>query len=140
MGDHHEPFSGMLQMNGLGLSTPGALVHLNSNQALKLNGSGIGGTVETHRPQINGNTVQPPINGTTTPAQPTTSNAAGSSSGRSTPNDNDPASTKLFVGGLSWQTSADKLRQYFGMFGNVTDVLIMKDPITQVNHFYSLFT
>lgn len=26
----------------------------------------------------------------------------------------------------------DKLREYFGMFGTVTDVLIMKDPITQV--------
>jgi hypothetical protein len=55
------------------------------------------------------------------------------SSGRSTPNNsNDPAPGKLFVGGLSWQTSSEKLREYFGMFGNVTDVLIMKDPVTQV--------
>lgn len=55
------------------------------------------------------------------------------SSGRSTPNNgSDPAPGKLFVGGLSWQTSNDKLREYFGMFGTVTDVLIMKDPITQV--------
>jgi RNA recognition motif-containing protein len=36
------------------------------------------------------------------------------------------------VGGLSWQTSPDKLKEYFGMFGTVTDVLIMKDPLTQV--------
>lgn len=36
------------------------------------------------------------------------------------------------MGGLSWQTSSDKLKEYFGMFGTVTDVLIMKDPITQV--------
>lgn len=57
-----------------------------------------------------------------------------SSSGRSTPNaSNDPAPGKLFVGGLSWQTSSEKLREYFGMFGNVTDVLIMKDPVTQVS-------
>lgn len=55
------------------------------------------------------------------------------SSGRSTPNNaGDPAPGKLFVGGLSWQTSSEKLREYFGMFGNVTDVLIMKDPVTQV--------
>lgn len=54
------------------------------------------------------------------------------SSGRSTPNNADSAPGKLFVGGLSWQTSADKLKEYFGMFGNVTDVLIMKDPVTQV--------
>ncbi|CAD6239232.1 GSCOCG00008652001-RA-CDS [Cotesia congregata] len=54
------------------------------------------------------------------------------SSGRSTPNSGDPAPGKLFVGGLSWQTSSEKLREYFGMFGTVTDVLIMKDPVTQV--------
>lgn len=54
------------------------------------------------------------------------------SSGRSTPNGGDPAPGKLFVGGLSWQTTSEKLREYFGMFGTVTDVLIMKDPVTQV--------
>jgi hypothetical protein len=48
---------------------------------------------------------------------------------------NDTAPGKLFVGGLSWQTSSEKLREYFGMFGTVTDVLIMKDPITQVCRF-----
>lgn len=63
-------------------------------------------------------------------------NSAGgdSSSGRSTPNNNDlSSSAKLFVGGLSWTTSSEKLRQYFSMFGNVTDVLIMRDPLTQVS-------
>ena len=55
-------------------------------------------------------------------------------SGRSTPS-SDSSPGKLFVGGLSWQTTPDKLRDYFGQFGTVTDVLVMKDPVTQVRPF-----
>lgn len=55
-------------------------------------------------------------------------------SGRSTPSSSDSSPGKLFVGGLSWQTTPDKLRDYFGQFGTVTDVLVMKDPVTQVNY------
>lgn len=44
----------------------------------------------------------------------------------------DPAPNKMFVGGLSWQTTPEKLREYFGAYGTVRDVLIMKDPVTQV--------
>ena len=61
------------------------------------------------------------------------SHAGSSNSGRSTPSsasDNSPG--KLFVGGLSWQTTQEKLRDYFSQFGTVTDVLVMKDPVTQV--------
>lgn len=39
----------------------------------------------------------------------------------------------MFVGGLSWQTTPEKLREYFGSYGTVRDVLIMKDPVTQVS-------
>ena len=56
---------------------------------------------------------------------------SGGSSGGSNNNDGSPG--KLFVGGLSWQTTPDKLREYFGQFGTVTDVLVMKDPVTQVS-------
>lgn len=41
--------------------------------------------------------------------------------------------SKLFVGGLSWQTTPEKLRDYFSQFGTVLDVLVMKDPVTQVS-------
>ncbi|XP_044756541.1 RNA-binding protein Musashi homolog 2 isoform X1 [Coccinella septempunctata] len=63
------------------------------------------------------------------------------SSGRSTPiTPSEPAPGKLFVGGLSWQTSSERLREYFGMFGNVTDVLIMKDPSTQRSRGFGFIT
>ncbi|KAH8330605.1 hypothetical protein KR067_005648 [Drosophila pandora] len=72
------------------------------------------------------------------------SNNSGSS-GRSTPSltggsGSDPAPGKLFVGGLSWQTSSDKLKEYFNMFGTVTDVLIMKDPVTQRSRGFGFIT
>ena len=59
-----------------------------------------------------------------------------SSSGRSTPTD--LPHNKLFVGGLSWQTSADKLREYFGQYGTIIDVQVLKDPLTQVRISISL--
>ena len=52
-------------------------------------------------------------------------------SGRSTPN-SESSPGKLFVGGLSWQTTPEKLKEYFSQFGAITDVLVMKDPVTQV--------
>ncbi|XP_038221154.1 RNA-binding protein Musashi homolog Rbp6 [Zerene cesonia] len=67
------------------------------------------------------------------------------SSGRSTPvpsnaGSTSPSPSKLFVGGLSWQTSSEKLREYFAMFGAVTDVLIMKDPVTQRSRGFGFIT
>ncbi len=46
--------------------------------------------------------------------------------------------TNLFDGLLKSPnafSSQEKLREYFGQFGSVTDVLVMKDPITQVIFF-----
>lgn len=42
------------------------------------------------------------------------------------PNDLDVAG-KVFVGGLSWQTTTDGLRYYFEKFGELTDVALMSD-------------
>ncbi|XP_070542122.1 DAZ-associated protein 1-like isoform X7 [Ptychodera flava] len=38
---------------------------------------------------------------------------------------------KVFVGGLSWESSQDSLRQHFAKFGEVVDCVIMTDPVTQ---------
>jgi len=43
-------------------------------------------------------------------------------------NNNDLA--KIFVGGLSWETSDQVLRDYFSTYGVVNDVVIMRDRIT----------
>ena len=37
---------------------------------------------------------------------------------------------KVFVGGLSWQTTADGLRYYFEKFGELSDVALMTDKRT----------
>ncbi|KAJ9185115.1 hypothetical protein P3X46_004779 [Hevea brasiliensis] len=37
---------------------------------------------------------------------------------------------KLFIGGISWDTNEDRLRQYFQAFGEVLEAVIMKDRAT----------
>ncbi|XP_068665161.1 heterogeneous nuclear ribonucleoprotein 1-like [Aristolochia californica] len=37
---------------------------------------------------------------------------------------------KLFIGGISWDTSEDKLKEYFGKYGEVLQTVIMRDKNT----------
>ncbi|XP_051125255.1 heterogeneous nuclear ribonucleoprotein 1-like [Andrographis paniculata] len=37
---------------------------------------------------------------------------------------------KLFVGGISWDTNEDRLREYFGSYGEVVEAVIMRDRAT----------
>lgn len=37
---------------------------------------------------------------------------------------------KMFIGGLSWETTKDGLKNYFEKFGEVTDCVVMRDPAT----------
>jgi len=37
---------------------------------------------------------------------------------------------KLFIGGLSWETTIDGLQRYFSRFGEVVDSVVMKNPDT----------
>ncbi|XP_047510189.1 RNA-binding protein Musashi homolog Rbp6 isoform X1 [Pieris napi] len=53
---------------------------------------------------------------------------------------NDPGYVKMFVGGLSWQTSPESLRDYFGKFGEITEVMVMKDPTTRRSRGFGFIT
>lgn len=37
---------------------------------------------------------------------------------------------KLFIGGISWDTSEEKLTEYFSNYGEVVQTSVMKDKIT----------
>lgn len=41
-----------------------------------------------------------------------------------------PSQRKVFVGGLSWETDEQSLRDYFAQFGSVSDCVIMRDRLT----------
>ncbi|XP_074298434.1 heterogeneous nuclear ribonucleoprotein 1-like [Silene latifolia] len=37
---------------------------------------------------------------------------------------------KLFIGGISWDTDEDRLKEYFGQYGEIVEAVIMRDRIT----------
>jgi len=47
---------------------------------------------------------------------------------------------KLFVGGLSWQTTPDSLKNYFQKFGELKECFIMCDPITRRSRGFGFIT
>ncbi|XP_026478052.1 RNA-binding protein Musashi homolog Rbp6-like [Ctenocephalides felis] len=51
---------------------------------------------------------------------------------------NDPG--KMFIGGLSWQTIPESLREYFSKFGDISEVMVMKDPTTRRSRGFGFVT
>lgn len=47
---------------------------------------------------------------------------------------------KMFVGGLSWQTTPDKLKEYFGKYGEITESMVMRDPVTRRSRGFGFVT
>ena len=37
---------------------------------------------------------------------------------------------KLFIGGISWETSEEKLKDYFGKYGDVLQTVVMRDTVS----------
>ncbi|ESO05154.1 hypothetical protein HELRODRAFT_77746, partial [Helobdella robusta] len=47
---------------------------------------------------------------------------------------------KMFIGGLSWQTTAEVLQDYFTKFGTVNECTIMRDPGTKRSRGFGFVT
>lgn len=44
--------------------------------------------------------------------------------------DMDSDQGKLFIGGIPWDTSDEKLKEYFGKYGEVVQAVVMRDKTT----------
>lgn len=42
----------------------------------------------------------------------------------------EPDNGKLFIGGISWDTDEDRLKEYFSGYGEVSEAVIMRDRLT----------
>uniref|UniRef100_A0A8P4KTY3 Musashi RNA-binding protein 2b n=1 Tax=Dicentrarchus labrax TaxID=13489 RepID=A0A8P4KTY3_DICLA len=60
------------------------------------------------------------------------------SAGSPTDPQHDPG--KMFIGGLSWQTSPDSLRDYFSKFGEIRECMVMRDPTTKRSRGFGFIT
>ncbi|XP_065830721.1 RNA-binding protein Musashi homolog 2-like isoform X2 [Oscarella lobularis] len=54
------------------------------------------------------------------------------------PTKEDPG--KMFVGGLSWQTFSDGLKDYFSKFGAIKECVVMRDPVTKKSRGFGFVT
>ena len=52
----------------------------------------------------------------------------------------DTTYTKIFVGGLRWETTTDKLKEYFGQFGEITESVVIMDRNTGRSKGYGFVT
>jgi len=51
---------------------------------------------------------------------------------------NDPG--KMFIGGLSWQTTPEGMKEHFSKFGDIAEVMVMKDPTTRRSRGFGFVT
>lgn len=54
----------------------------------------------------------------------------GGGAGGSSSNTGDTTYTKIFVGGLAWETQRDTMRRYFEQFGEILEAVVITDKNT----------
>ncbi|XP_028855897.1 RNA-binding protein Musashi homolog 2b isoform X3 [Denticeps clupeoides] len=64
----------------------------------------------------------------------------GSQATSGSPGDSQHDPGKMFIGGLSWQTSPDSLRDYFSKFGEIRECMVMRDPTTKRSRGFGFVT
>ncbi|KAM4628429.1 RNA-binding protein Musashi homolog 2-like isoform 2-T2 [Polymixia lowei] len=64
----------------------------------------------------------------------------GSQATSGNPSDSQHDPGKMFIGGLSWQTSPDSLRDYFSKFGEIRECMVMRDPTTKRSRGFGFVT
>ncbi|XP_047661092.1 RNA-binding protein Musashi homolog 2a isoform X2 [Tachysurus fulvidraco] len=64
----------------------------------------------------------------------------GSQATSGSPSDTQHDPGKMFIGGLSWQTSPDSLRDYFSKFGEIRECMVMRDPTTKRSRGFGFVT
>ncbi|XP_029288489.1 RNA-binding protein Musashi homolog 1-like isoform X1 [Cottoperca gobio] len=65
----------------------------------------------------------------------------GSQNSLSSGTDNSPHDPcKMFIGGLSWQTTQEGLKEYFCKFGEVKECMVMRDPVTKRSRGFGFVT
>ncbi|KAG0364823.1 hypothetical protein BGX24_004439, partial [Mortierella sp. AD032] len=47
---------------------------------------------------------------------------------------------KMFIGGLNWETTDESLKKYFSHYGELTDCMVMKDPMTNKSRGFGFLT
>lgn len=59
---------------------------------------------------------------------------------KSNTDESTPVPGKMFIGGLSWQTTSEALLEYFSKFGDVSECMIMRDPGTKRSRGFGFVT
>ncbi|KAG0048777.1 hypothetical protein BGZ83_006310 [Gryganskiella cystojenkinii] len=47
---------------------------------------------------------------------------------------------KMFIGGLNWETTDESLSKYFSRYGELSDCMVMKDPVTNKSRGFGFLT
>jgi len=121
------------------------------NSPSSLDGGGGGGSagggsvtpdgLTANLPTANSTVSLSPVETPTTTAAPSCVTISGIATGTGPGGEdipNDPG--KMFIGGLSWQTTPESIREYFSAFGELAEVMVMKDPATRRSRGFGFIT